>query len=108
MGATAPGGRIISISLRRRATRWRAAGWPPSWILIQHGGNCTWWAHHFYQPAAKGNAVARCRLAAKLDPDTAWGQLHLVGALIKANEFGEAGKVLRMAEQLEPGRWDGY
>jgi tetratricopeptide (TPR) repeat protein len=65
-------------------------------------------AHHFYQPAAKGVQVARCRLAAKLHPDTAWGQLHLVGALIKANEFVEAGKTLIIAQQLEPGRWDSY
>ena len=65
-------------------------------------------AHHFYQASGKGTQVARCRLAAKLYPDTAWGQLHLAGALIKANEFSEAGKALRKAQQLEPGRWDGY
>ena len=65
-------------------------------------------AHHFYQPAGKDEEVARCRLAAKLHPDTAWGQLHLVGALIKANQLVEAGKVLKVAEQLEPGRWDAY
>ena len=52
-------------------------------------------AHHFYQPSGKGTQVARCRLAAKLHPDTAWGQLHLAGALIKANEFVEAGKALQ-------------
>jgi len=65
-------------------------------------------AHHYYQPSGKGTQVARCRLAAKLHPDTAWGQLHLVGALIKANEFVEAGKALQRAQQLEPGRWDCY
>jgi tetratricopeptide (TPR) repeat protein len=63
-------------------------------------------AHHFYQPSAKGQGVTRCRLAAKLHPNTAWGQLHLVGALIKANEFDEARKVLKTAQQLGPGRWD--
>ena len=63
-------------------------------------------AHHFYQPSAKGQGVTRCRLAAKLHPNTAWGQLHLVGALLKANEFDEARKVLKHAQQLEPGRWD--
>jgi Flp pilus assembly protein TadD len=52
--------------------------------------------------------VARCRLAAKLHPDTAWGQLHLVGALIGAKELNEAGKTLKLAEQLEPGRWDSH
>jgi tetratricopeptide (TPR) repeat protein len=65
-------------------------------------------AHHYYQPSGKGNQVARCRLAAKLHPDTAWGQLHLAGALIKANEFVEAAKALHKAQQLEPERWDCY
>ena len=65
-------------------------------------------AHQYYQPSGKGPQVARCRLAVKLHPDTAWGQLHLAGALIKANEFVEAGKALKMAQQIEPGRWDGY
>jgi tetratricopeptide (TPR) repeat protein len=65
-------------------------------------------AHQYYQPSGKGTQVARCRLAAKLHPDTAWGQLHLAGALIKANEFAEAGKALQRAQQLEPGRWDSY
>ena len=52
--------------------------------------------------------MARCRLAAKLHPDSAWGQLHLVGALISANELIEADRVLKIAQQLEPGRWDSY
>jgi len=65
-------------------------------------------AHQYYQPSPKGGEVARCRLAAKLHPDTAWGQLHLVGALISANELIDAGKALKTAEQLEPGRWDFY
>ena len=33
-------------------------------------------AHHYYQPSGKANLVARCRLAAKLHPDTAWGQVR--------------------------------
>jgi tetratricopeptide (TPR) repeat protein len=65
-------------------------------------------AHHFYQSGPKAQQVARCRLAAKLHPNTAWGQLHLVGALIRADEFIEAGKTLKIAQQLEPGRWDYY
>ena len=65
-------------------------------------------AHQYYQPSPKGGEVARCRLAVKLHPDTAWGQLHLVGALISAKELSEAGKTLKIAEQLEPGRWDSY
>jgi tetratricopeptide (TPR) repeat protein len=63
-------------------------------------------AHHYYQPSTKDKEAARCRLAAKLYPDTAWGQLHLAGALIRADEFIEAGKTLKLAQQLEPGRWD--
>jgi tetratricopeptide (TPR) repeat protein len=65
-------------------------------------------AHQYYQPSPKGGELARCRLAAKLHPDTAWGQLHLVGALIGAKELIEAGKALKTVEQLEPGRWDSY
>ena len=65
-------------------------------------------AHHFYQPAPESQQVARCRLAAKLHPETAWGQLHLTGALIRAGDFVEAGKTLRLAQKLEPGRWDSY
>jgi len=65
-------------------------------------------AHHFYQASGEGTQVARCRLAAKLHPETVWGQLHLAGALIRAGEFVEAGKSLKKAQQLEPGRWDGY
>ena len=65
-------------------------------------------AHHFYQPSTKGNLVARCRLAAKLHPDTAWGQIRLASALIKANELVQAAQTLKIAQQLEPGRWDAY
>ncbi len=65
-------------------------------------------AHYFYQAPGAGDEVAFCRLAAKLYPDTAWGQLQLAGALIRAGEFGEAGKALKRAQRLEPGRWDGY
>ena len=65
-------------------------------------------AHQLYQPTAQAQPVERCRVAAKLHPETAWGQLHLTGALIKANEFIEAGKTLKLARQLEPGRWDCY
>jgi tetratricopeptide (TPR) repeat protein len=65
-------------------------------------------AHHFYQPSTKGQWVARCRLAAKLHPDTAWGQVRLARALIKANELVQATQTLKIAQQLEPGRWDAY
>jgi tetratricopeptide (TPR) repeat protein len=65
-------------------------------------------AHHYYQPSGRGNLVARYRLAAKLHPDTAWGQVRLAGALIKANELAQAAQALKIAEQLQPGRWDAY
>ena len=65
-------------------------------------------AHHFYQPSPKGSPVARCRLAAKLHPETAWGQIRLASALIKANDLLQAAETLQIAQQLEPGRWDGY
>jgi tetratricopeptide (TPR) repeat protein len=63
-------------------------------------------AHQYYQPGGKGDQVARCRLAAKLHPDTAWGQVRLASALIKANELVQAAQALKVAERLEPGRWD--
>jgi tetratricopeptide (TPR) repeat protein len=63
-------------------------------------------AHQYYQPTGKGDQVARCRLAAKLHPDTAWGQVRLASALIKANELVQAAQALKVAERLEPGRWD--
>jgi tetratricopeptide (TPR) repeat protein len=65
-------------------------------------------AHHYYQFSGKGNHVARCQLAAKLHPDTAWGQVRLASALIKANELVQAAQALKLAQQLEPGRWDAY
>jgi len=65
-------------------------------------------AHHYYQHSGKGNQVARCRLAAKLHPDTAWGQLALACALVNANKLGQGAQTLKIAEQLEPGRWDAY
>jgi tetratricopeptide (TPR) repeat protein len=65
-------------------------------------------AHHFFQHTASERNVSRCRLAAKLHPDFAWGQLCLAGALFAADEREEAQKALEAAEQLESGRWDAY
>ena len=65
-------------------------------------------AHHYYQHSGKANQVARCRLAAKLHPDTAWGQLALASALIQANKIAPAAQTLKIAQQLQPGRWDAY
>jgi len=63
-------------------------------------------AHHYYQPSTNGDQVARCRLAVKLHPDTAWGQIRLAASLIKADDFADAAKALQAAERLQPGRWD--
>jgi len=65
-------------------------------------------AHQYFQPSGKGNPVARCRLAAKLHPDSAWGQVRLASTLIKADDLTEASKALKIAQQLEPGRWDSW
>lgn len=63
-------------------------------------------AHHFFQPAPTDQRVSRCRLAAKLHPDFAWGQLHLASALLGAGRRDQAQKALEVATRLEPGRWD--
>jgi tetratricopeptide (TPR) repeat protein len=65
-------------------------------------------AHQYYQPSPKVNLVARCRLATKLHPDTAWGQVRLASALIKANELTQAAQTLKRAQQLETNRWDAF
>jgi tetratricopeptide (TPR) repeat protein len=63
-------------------------------------------AHHFFQPSEHGSRVARCRLAAKLHPDSAWGQVHLASAWIDAKQWEPARKALAAARLLEPSRWD--
>ena len=63
-------------------------------------------AHHFSQLTDTDRDVPRCRLAAKLHPDSAWGQLRLFRALSKAEKWDEARVVLDMALRLEPNRWD--
>jgi peptidyl-prolyl cis-trans isomerase SurA len=67
-------------------------------------------AHHFFQPAKIESEaqVSRCRMAAKLHPDFAWGQIALTRSLIEANRLDEARKALKSAFQLEPDRWDAY
>ncbi len=65
-------------------------------------------AHHLFQHTRTGRNVSRCRLAAKLHPDFAWGQLVLVSALCKADKWEEARKALEVAVGLEPERWDIY
>jgi len=65
-------------------------------------------AHHLFQHRRTGRNVSRCRLAAKLHPDFAWGQLALVSALCKAEKWEEARKALEVAAGLEPEHWGIY
>jgi len=65
-------------------------------------------AHHLFQHTSDERVVSRCRAAAKLHPDFAWGQLSLATALWKADKRAEAQKALEAADRLEPGRWDSY
>jgi len=65
-------------------------------------------AHHFFQATDTDRDVPRCRMAAKLHPDSAWGQLKLFSALFKAEKWDEARSALDIASQLEPNRWDVY
>jgi predicted Zn-dependent protease len=65
-------------------------------------------AHHFFQPTNTDRDVSRCRLAIKLHPDSAWGQLKLFRALSKAEKWDQARTALDTASRLEPNRWDVY
>lgn len=65
-------------------------------------------AHQLFQPENSDQDVARCRLAVKLHPDFAWGQLCLVSALCKVRKWDEARMVLDKALQLEPDYWECY
>ena len=63
-------------------------------------------AHHFFQHGDDDRLASRCRLAVKLHPNFAWGQVCLVGALCKEGMWDEARTALDAALQLEPNRWD--
>lgn len=65
-------------------------------------------AHHFFQLTDTDQDVPRCRLAAKLHPDSAWGQLKLFRALSEADKWDEARTALDAASRIEPNRWDVY
>lgn len=67
-------------------------------------------AHHFFQVqnTQPDQDVTLCRLASKLHPDSAWGQLRLVKALGRAEKWDEARTTLDVSLQLEPDRWDAY
>ena len=65
-------------------------------------------AHHFFQSTDANRDVPRCQLAAKLHPDSAWGQLKLFRALSEADKWEEARTALDVASRLEPNRWDVY
>ena len=65
-------------------------------------------AHHFFQPSGTGKDVARCRLAEKLHPNFAWGQVTMVSAQMGEGLWEDARKTLAGALHLAPDRWDGY
>ena len=65
-------------------------------------------AHHFFQHGDSNRVVSRCRLATKLHPNFAWGQVCLASALCKEYKWSEAREVLDRALQLEPNRWDAF
>jgi tetratricopeptide (TPR) repeat protein len=65
-------------------------------------------AHHFFQHGDADRIASRCRLAAKLHPDFAWGQVCLVSALCKEGMWDEARTALDTALRLEPDRWDAH
>ena len=65
-------------------------------------------AHHFFQHGDADRIASRCRLAAKLHPDFAWGQVCLVSALCKEGMWDEARTALDTALRLEPNRWDAH
>lgn len=65
-------------------------------------------AHHFFQHGDSDRVVSRCRLAAKLHPNFAWGQIRLASALCKEHKWSEAHETLDRALQLEPDRWDAF
>jgi tetratricopeptide (TPR) repeat protein len=65
-------------------------------------------AHHFFQHGDSNRVVSRCRLAAKLHPNFAWGQIRLASALCEEDKWDEAREVLDRALQLEPNRWDAF
>ena len=63
-------------------------------------------AHQLYQHTSGEGSVSGCRVAAKLHPDFAWGQLRLAAALWGAGRRAQAQEALEAAARLEPGRWD--
>ena len=65
-------------------------------------------AHHFFQHRDYDQLVSRCRLAAKLHPNFAWGQICLISALFKVGKWDEARTVLDNVLLIEPNRWDVY
>jgi tetratricopeptide (TPR) repeat protein len=52
--------------------------------------------------------VARCRIAAKLHPNFAWGQIALANELVVAKRLRQARAALKTAFQLETNRWDAW
>lgn len=61
-------------------------------------------AHHHSQ----GDVVVRHRLARKLDPESTWTRLKMVGALISNNQWDIAGRELNEALVEGTPGWQGY
>jgi len=59
-------------------------------------------AHHLFQGSVEGD----CRLALRLDPDSDWGRLRLVHALLEAEKLEEAERVLDDLSARGVDRWD--
>ena len=109
------GGRIVPHDCAAMFTDNRALFVDPSyqWFGVPHKDfvildDLETIAHNFFQLTSTDRDVSRCRLAAKLHPYSAWGQVRLASALCKAEKWDEALRILDIALQLEPNRWDAY
>jgi len=67
-------------------------------------------AHHYSQAAdvSPRDQIARCRIANKLHPNFAWGQVALTSAYLEAYKLDEARSALRRIFELETNRWDAW
>ena len=63
-------------------------------------------AHQLFQLPGSPGGVDRCRVAIKLDPESAWGRARLATALLFAGREDEAVAAVEQVERREPGRWD--
>ena len=63
-------------------------------------------AYELFQLPLSAGGLARCYAAAKLYPNSTWGQVCLSAALIGEGEVDKANSILADIERREPGRWD--